>query len=314
LSLSPLELTPSRRRVLELLHHYRYLTPRLLAVAYAHERQGRGLWHVRHELGLLWRHGLVERHYHATRPNGEGSEQFIYTIGAQGGRAALDPETYARDRRLIYRRCELKRGNYDHHLALASLQLILELGGHPWTVESFRCDERSERSRLSVRLDGRAVTVQPDAWATLSFPNGQQALYLFEVDLARKNNERIDSRFEAYASYLVGHAGTLRAREAVNNVVVVFVAPGAAEVERLRARATPILRRWSRRERPLFLFWNQESWHETQELARRQDTGAPEATRRTWSVQVLRAPHAILREPSLSTIHGDRRGLVQPAA
>jgi hypothetical protein len=61
--------------MLEILHRHRYLTPRLLAVAYAHERDGRGFWHVRHELGQLWRHGLVERHYHATRLSGDGSEE-----------------------------------------------------------------------------------------------------------------------------------------------------------------------------------------------------------------------------------------------
>ena len=137
---------------------------------------------------------------------------------------------------------------------------------------------------------------------------------LGDLALARKNNERIDFRFEAYTTHLIHNGAILRARECVNNVVVVFVAPSAGEVERLRSRAAPILRRWSRRERPLFLFWNQDRWHETQELIRRQDAGTREATHRTWLVQVLRAPRAILQEPSLSTIHGDRRGLVQLAA
>ena len=85
---------------------------------------------------------------------------------------------------------------------------------------------------------------------------------LGDLALARKNNERIDFRFEAYTTHLIHNGAILRARECVNNVVVVFVAPSAGEVERLRSRAAPILRRWSRRERPLFLFWNQDRWHE----------------------------------------------------
>lgn len=311
-TLAPLEITASRRRMLELLHRYRYLTPRLLALAYSNDegRRGRGFWHVQHELGLLWRHGLVERHYEAKRPTGEGSEQFIYTLSKEGGRVALDPATYGRDRQLIYRRVERKRGNYDHHLGLASLQLILELGASPWTVESFRCDERSDRSRFRVRLDaGGEHTVQPDAWVTVGYPNGQQALYLFELDLARKNNERLDTRFDCYATYLTRHGAALRNRERANNVVVVFVAPNEPEVLRLMERATPILARWSRRERPLFLFWNLEDWYETKQR-RRISAG----TEKTWAVRELCQPKSILARPTLTNIGGDERFLVQPIA
>src|SRR5882672_8567133 len=77
-TLPQLKLTGSRRRILDLLHRYRYLTPRLLTLAYDAER-GRDVGlssHVRQELSALWKHGLVERHYEGKRPTGQGSDQY----------------------------------------------------------------------------------------------------------------------------------------------------------------------------------------------------------------------------------------------
>jgi hypothetical protein len=307
-------MTGSRRRILELLHRYRYLTPRLLAIAYDTERRHDvGLSsHVRQELAALWRHGLIERYYDSKRPTGQGSEQFIYTISLAGGRHVLDRDAYSRERHRIFRRSQRVQGNYDHHLALASLQLILELGASEWSVEAFRADERTPASRFTVRLNGSPHTSQPDAWVRLLLPSGQRPLYLFELDLERKNNQRTADRFEAYAAHLTGtELPKMLAREGASYAAVVFIVPNESEVERFIEAAAPILARAGRRERPQFLFWNIEDWYEQQRMERRQAVGTTTERAREWSITTLRNPREILQARDVSDIHGRPRWLVQ---
>lgn len=313
-TLKPLKLTGSRRRILELLHRYRYLTPRLLTLAYDAERaRDAGLSsHIRQELKALWWHSLIDRHYQGKRPTGQGSDEYIYAISLTGGRCVLDRETYSRDRHKIFGRSQREQGNYDHHLALSSLQLILELGAAEWGVESFRADERTPASRFTVRLAGEHHTRQPDAWVTLALPSGQRPLYLFELDLVRKNNRLTSARFEAYATHLTGPGlPKMLAREDASYAAVVFIAPNEAEVERFLEAAAPIVGRWSRRDRPQFLFWNIEDWYEQQAMARREAVGTAAERTRQWTINALRSPRQILEALEVCDIHGKPRRLVE---
>lgn len=303
------DLTGSRYHILELLHRYRYLTPRLLALAYS-KGTGGATSHVRHELALLNRHGLVERHYDSKRPRGRGSDQYVYALSATGARLALDSVTYSRDRHRIFRRARRERGNYDHHLAISELQLILDLGGDDWTVEDFRSDEREPKSRFAVAISGRRSTQQPDARVTILLASGRQLLYLFEIDLERKSNLRTVQRFEAYGLYLAAKAASGKPPGRAECAEVVFVVTKESELERYLELAIPVLNRWAPRERPPFLFWNMEDWHEWQPMERREAVGTPRERTRKWAVSTLRSPSQILREHQLCDIQGKQRRLV----
>src|SRR5262245_39478405 len=111
-TLTPLPLTGSRRRILELLPRHRYQTPRQLALAYS-AGKGNASSHVRHELAELWQHSLVERHYDSKRPRGQGSDQYVYTLALAGGKKFLDGATYSAHRHRISRRSQRQQGNYD---------------------------------------------------------------------------------------------------------------------------------------------------------------------------------------------------------
>lgn len=307
----PLEITGSRRRILELLHRYRYLTPRLLALAYSNGGD-RASSHVRHELATLTKHDLVARHYDSKRPRGQGSDQYIYTLSPYGGRAVLEREDYSRSRHQIFHRSQRAQGNYDHHLALSELQLILELGADGWTVESFRADERTPQSRFTAQLPGGVKhTNQPDAWVTFRLPSGQRPLYLFEIERERKNNRRTAQRLAAYAAYLTSRdAEKMLEREGATYVAAVFIAANESEVERHLEYAATAVNNWPRRERPQFFFWNREDWYEERRLQRREAVGTPNQRTREWTVNTLRSPQAILREQQVCDIHGKLRWLV----
>jgi hypothetical protein len=309
----PFTLTASHAKMLEALHRYRYLTAPLLGVAYGAENgDGRGLKHVRNELGRLFHHGYVARH--PTPLSGHGSEQYVYTLSKRGARAILEEADYAAARHHVYNR-ESPQRHYEHHIALSTLQLILDLGGQDWTLARFRSDERRERFRAALG-DGREVPVQPDAWATIRHRDGQQTLYLFEVDLASKNNARTEDRCAAYALHLTRELDRLKKREGVNNAVAVFVEPDEDQIKRMltvsiRTFATLGL---SRRSAPLFLFWNMEDWFEPKEFTRRQHVGTAAERTRRWTVPWLRSPREILTEPSLANVRGESRLLVQSTA
>lgn len=304
-----LVLTPSRRRVMELVHKYRYITPRLLAVAYGHDRGGRGLSQVRHELGALWRHGYVLRHFWTQGPLGYGSPELIYAITPKGAREILEREAYAGVRHLIYRRASERRANFQHHLALTELELVLELGARDWRVAGYSSDER--RARVQLKLAGKPYGLQPDAWVLAEFPDGQRALLLVEMDIARRENARLDQRFLAYGTLLTTRLDDLKKRYDVNNAIVVFVEPSAGEVERVRGRALKVVREAGISPRPYFVFWNREAWFEEQQLVRRQQAGRDGMRERTWIVRVLRDPAEVLAGAPVTGMSGKQRALFQ---
>ncbi len=305
----PLLITPSRRRILELVHKYRYMTPRLLAVAYGKDRGGRGLSHVRHELGALWRHGYALRHFWTQGPLGYGSPELIYAITPKGAREILDSEAYAQVRQLIYRRASERRANFDHHLALTQLELVLELGARDWRVAGYNSDER--RARVQLKLAGKAYGLQPDAWVLAEFPDGQRALLLVEMDIARRENARLDQRFLAYGTLLSTRLEDLKKRYGVNNVIALFVEPSDDEVARVRGRAIEVVREAKFSPRPYFVFWNRGAWFEEQQLARRHLAGRNGVRERTWTVRVLRDPAEVLANALVTGMSGRQRPLFQ---
>lgn len=303
----------------EILHHivtYRYLTPRLLAVAYGHgEREGRGLKHIRHELPRLHAAGYVARFNPSRQLVGFSNEELVYTATLKGARAVLDDETYEERRRQIFARSRRPKTNYQHQLGVSALQLILSLGAKPqgFQVVQFL----PERDTAAVEIpaydaDGRRTRFYPDATAIFRFPaTGQETLYLFEFDLAPKNTARLARRFQAYQTYLTTRADELRRRYRVNGVVVVFIGPTHDDVVGLLRLAQQTLQA-SRRARPLFLFWNAEDWWTSVELRRRQKRTDPEERR--WTVRVLRDPADILAEEALGSLGVPARKLVQSTA
>ena len=307
-----LDITSSRRRILELLHKHRYMTPRLLAFAYSRDegRNGRGFSHVRHELTELWHHGYAARHYWASGPVGSGSPELIYTITPKGAREALEPAAYSRDRHLIYRRIKEQRANFEHHLALAELELVLSHGATEWRVVGFTSDERRLRLRLK-RRGGTEYGLQPDAWVLVEFANGQRTLLLVEVDIGRKNNPRIDQRFEDYGMVLSSRLEDLKKRYGVNNAIALFVEPDAGEAARLRARAVGVLRQATYAPRPYFLFWNRDEWFVEEHHERRQRTAGSTWRVRDWTVRVLRDPAEILTSCLVTGLNGKARPLLR---
>jgi hypothetical protein len=288
--LAPFELGESHKRMLRLLHRYRYLTAPLLALGYSQER-GRGRSHVENELGKLYHREYVHRFYYSTRPTGYGSDAFVYTLARRGAHSILDAGEYTATRHAIENRAKPKR-NYQHHLAIATLQLILDLGADPWTVEAFHSDD-VEETKFTATVDRRHRTYYPDALAVLRYPNGKRSGYFFEVDLAHKAEARLDGRFTAYAEYLTAHRRDLKTAHGIAGAVVVFVVPTEQQLDRALERAHKSLASWGRKERPVFLFWNLESWYTTTEKGR-----------------ALKDPQRILAAESVATIAGNPRRLV----
>jgi len=308
-----LRLSESHREILTHLVTYRYLTPRLLAVAYGHgEREGRGLKHIRHELPRLVEAGYVARFNPNRQLVGFSNEELVYTATLKGARAVLDDETYEERRRQIFARSRRPKTNYQHQLGVSTLQLILSLGGE---ARGFHLVQfLPERDTAAVEIpaydaDGRRTRFYPDATTIFGFPaTGQETLYLFEFDLASKNSARLARRFRAYQTYLTTRADELRRRYRVNGIVVVFIGPTADDVVALLRLAQQTME-VSRRARPLFLFWNAEDWWTSVELSRRQKRTDPEERR--WTVRVLRDPAEILAEDSLGSLDVPARKLVQ---
>jgi hypothetical protein len=306
-------LTNSHREILELLVRYRYLTPRLLSVAYGHgDREGRGLKHVRHELRRLLLGEYVTRFNPVRQLVGFANHELVYTATLKGARAVLSDEEYSRQRHRVFNRSRREQTNYEHHLGVSALHLILALGGPSQGFELFHF--AGERDGAAVRIpverpDGRLGAMYPDATAVFRFPRTEQrTLYLFEYDLARKNEDRLARRFRAYQDHLTRRLEELRRAHQVNNAVAVFIAPNTDAVVGLMRLAQAVLER-SRRARPLFLFWNAEDWWQEIELERRQSR--LHATKRKWTVRVLRDPAQILAEESLGSLDVPARRLVQ---
>jgi hypothetical protein len=291
----PLAITPSRRRVLELLARYRYLSADLLGHAYS-TRNGRGEKHARNLLSGLFHNHLVRRYYHPTRPAGDGSDQYVYSLGPDGARAVMARDEWLAQRAAIYRRGEEKR-IYDHLLAVSTLQLILEHGRQPWELEEFVSDHEDQEAHYVVDVPGLGKQkLWPDAEAIVRFPNGARALYLFEVDRAHRSHRRTDQRFRGYAALMTGRSSDkIKTARGVTGIVAVFVEPGAAKVRSLIIRAHGLMTGGTiPPPRPLFLFWNSDAWFEKHDGGRR-----------------LRRATEILADDSVLGLNGKRRQLVQ---
>ena len=284
--------------MLELLARYRYMTANLLAHAYS-TSNGRGEKHARNQLSGLFHNGLVRRHYHATRPPGDGGDSYVYSLAPEGARIVLTRDEWSAQRASIYRRGEEKT-NYDHQLAVGVLQFILEHAGQSWTLDEFTSDHEDQATRIVVDVPGlRKRTLWPDAEAILGFDNGGRALYLFEINRSRRSHPRTDERFRTYAALVSGRSlERIKSTRHVSGVVVVFVEPGAAKVRSLILRAHGLIADGTiPPPRPLFLFWDSDRWRES----------ANESSR-------LRTPSKVLAEDGVLTLNGKRRQLVQPGA
>jgi hypothetical protein len=294
------QITASQHEVLELLHEYGFLTPRLLALAYGSRpgRDGRGYWHLQRELRRLFDAGLVERFGYGSRSAPAGSGECIYAITHQGGRAILDPVEYAETRHVFYNRENKGRADFTHHLAVATLQLILTLGQGEWRLLEFQAEDRNPSACVRVRVRNRLLNVWPDARAVVEprseVTSGRRRQYLFEIDLTRKNNQRIEDRFWAYLAYLAERQeGSASAAEQTG---AVFVVPSESEAERFIEIAARVVAARGGGPKAPFLFWNMEDWYEVPVHA---GVG-----------RLLRAPKEILMQGSLTTVSGSARRLV----
>jgi hypothetical protein len=305
---APFRLTGSQREVLTLLHEYSFLTPRLLALAYGSRegRDGRGYWHIQRELRRLFDAGLVEKFPASVTAVRRGSTESIYAITHQGAREILDAVEYSALRHNIYNREGKQRANFGHHLAIASLQLVLTLGQAGWKLVEFRAEDRDPRACVRVRVRERVLTAWPDAAAVIESGRGESKLrrrttYLFEIDLTRKNNQRVADRFLAYAAYLSAlrrDTPAATARPAAEHLVV-FVVPSEAELERFLGIAGETLTEHRLANSASFLFWVLTDWFTPSD--------APGAA------STLLSPRDILRAKTLSTLTGDARRLVEEA-
>jgi hypothetical protein len=187
---------------------------------------------------------------------------------------------------------------------------VLSHGATEWRVVGFSSDERRSRVRLK-RRGGGEYGLQPDAWVLVEFANGQRTLLLAEVDIGRKNNPRIDQRFEDYGTLLGDRLEDLKKRYGVNNALALFIEPDAREGGRLRARAVDVLRRTSHTTRPYFLFWNRDAWFSEEQHKRRQRAPGDTWRVREWTVRVLREPAEILSNCPVVGLNGKERLLLQ---
>jgi len=301
---APLRLTGSQREVLQLLYEYGFLTIRLLAVAYGSRagREGRGYWHLQRELRRLFDAGMVERFPGAVRAARAGSDECVYAITHRGGRVILDAIDYARARHDLYGRERKHRANFGHHVAVATLQLVLTLGQRGWRLVDFRAEDRDPSACVRVRLKNRVHTAWPDASAVVETGTegaGQRrrARYLFEIDLTRKSNQRVRERFAVYAQYLSEQRRQADAvRSPISPTLVVFAVSSESEIERFLEHASDALAEARIREAPSFLFWNLADWFVS------------------GSQGELRAPAEILESRNLSTLDGDSRRLIEEGA
>lgn len=304
----PLRLTGSQRELLMLLDEFNYLTPRLLALVYGARdgREGRGFWHLQRVLRTLYDAGLVEKFPSSVTAVRNGSSESIFAITHDGARLILDAVEYAARRHDIYNREGKQRANFAHHLAIATLQVVLTLGQGAWTLVDFRAEDRDPRARVRVRVKDRVLTAWPDAAAVIESGRGdarprRRTKYRFEIDLSRKNNQRVADRFLAYAAYLVAlqrETQNVQAKPPAEHLVV-FVVPSESELERFLGIAGETLAEHRLEASANFLFWVLTDWFTPSD--------APGAA------STLRAPSDILRAKTLSTLTGDARRLVEEA-
>lgn len=299
----PLVITPSRRRILELVMRLRYVTPTLLGQAYTSSgAKGQGMKHVANEVGRLFHNGYLARHLHATRLPGEGGDSFVYAVTPNGARLVLSPEEWSESRHSIYRRAQEKR-NHDHALGVSALQLLLEQGARSWRLEEFISDheDQSSQTRVEVRGLGRR-TIWPDAEAVVQLPRGDRLLYLFELDRSRRSYRRLDERLAAYAVHVSGQSlARLKADRRVAGVAVVFAGPFTSaeyfKLDEFILRAHDVVTRHTTAgSRPQFLFWSTDCWYEERSVGN--------------TARRLRDPRQVLAEKNVLDLKGGRRQLV----
>jgi hypothetical protein len=251
--LAPWEPGRTARRVLELLHEYRYMTPSLAGMVYEH-RHSRGRSNVPHELTRLWRHGYAERFY---RPAEWGSSQHVYVLSVDGAHVVIEPKDWPDERRKVYNTAKQKT-NYEHALAVTLLHGLWEVGSagleELFTTVTIWQDKDGQkdrvRNRFTAQVDGEDVRIEPDL--TVLIAHQQRGYYrplLFEVERSHKNYERQRQRFQAYEDLL-----SRRGERVVQDVfsresgitpergMAVFVAEDRGHAERLRRSAQDIVR------------------------------------------------------------------------
>lgn len=317
------QLTASQREILWQLREYRVLTPRLLALAYGAKpaREGRGYWHILRQVRILSDVGLVARLRSMKIHSGGGSDEFAYKLSEQGARAILAGDDLARERRQLRMEGRREQAHVDHSVAVSTLQLILTLGQCGWRLLEFRRDERGARVHGASTSSGHELTAWPDASAVIEHADtsGGESLertrFLFEMDLARKSNQRIRDRFEAYLKYLFDDRGNRGARAdherggLHGSTIAVFVVPNEREVERLMELAVDTTRRGCLAGHTGLLLWNTEDWYV--QSGGDSETEIAVGAAMPAAASKLRSPQSILSEASLSTIEGEARRLVQ---
>lgn len=289
----PLSLTPTRRRILELLRDYRFLSAKLVAQLSAAGKDN-GEKHAENQLGPMFHAGLVSRAYRATRVPGEGSDAFTYFLAPDGARLVLSPEEWREQRAAIYARGQ-GRQQYDHALALAALQAILTLGQDGWRLDEFTGDREHDGMRQLADVPGLGRRViWPDAEVVLSWPGGGRQLLWFEIDRSRRSLQRTDERFRAYGALLSGPAlAALKIQKQIESATVVFVADTERNQKQLTIRAHRLFSdRVIPAPWPAFVFWNGERW---------------------WSGPRLRPPSDVLSDRRIVNVRGEWRSFHEVA-
>lgn len=213
-------------RVLKLLWRYGYLTREMAEYAVASGVGGTG-GHVRNRLTRLWRYGFVSRFYRATPPGG-GSSQFVYTLTREGAKYILSEEHFRSSTKAPMTPTELRlknlnkrKVNYEHTLATILWRLVWDLGIRKVPEVEHRAywidkegdgsgEPRTSKNRFSVVVEGRKVTLYPDAtvwlaWRPTEAHSGYYQPLFIEIERSHRNAIRSRERFLAYEA-LVTHA------------------------------------------------------------------------------------------------------------
>jgi hypothetical protein len=300
-------LNPSHKLMLKLCLHFRYVTSEIVGIAY--ERvAGQGRDHVKNELGRLWQAGYLESDF-LPQPPGAGGGKRVYVLSTQGLQAIVDRDTvspaeWRTARRSVYNRVRnieifqsSGRGNLEHSVLIAQLQLILNTGcqSDPKLLRFFG-DQENRSFAVEARIPHPknpkawlSVRHFPDAVALMEWPGGKRGLVYFEIERSHRNHERSAGRFLAYREHLSGESlEKLKNRLDVAGAQLVMVGDTPERCQILRQQAEEAIGAFSRAERPMLVFWPSASWFETVRLI---DKRRPDRPRER---QILSDPVKIL--------------------